>query len=592
MTMNTIEREEFIKEQLKIARQGRVPAPKVDANVDIHRGNNGICFSIIDDDAPTKPPPFLPRLQKGGVMRNVARDSAPPPPPPAPAKQQRVSPTPVAAPPIRPAVPAPAPVRQAAAAPAPARPARAKPDVVRNIEVMEERRAERRRRAAEAKSARADDTRAAEAAGVGIECVDFLRLLAAYRDANGLGGDPVPWAFGADVWAVSSPEAHAPRIRVCVRKRPMLKPETLRHDFDVVDVVPGAAEALAAPESLVVHEPKCRVDLSKAVDSHAFRFDGAFGESDGNDRIYSAAVRPMLEHVAGGGVATVFAFGQTGSGKTCTMAGHGDARASDGNAHGLYALAARDVMGAAASAGKTVHISFYEIYGGNVLDLLGERARREVQEDAHGHIVVAGLVEVCVASAEELLHYVEAAQQRRATGCTSANETSSRSHAVLTVVLRAPHSARGVGSTNVGKLNLVDLAGSERASDSTSKDRQTRLEGAEINKSLLCLKECIRALDAAQAHVPFRGSKLTLVLRDSFVGDAKTLMIATVAPGAAAAEHTLNTLRYAQRVRDFSAKRPALPAPAARCRRRRAAGKRARRETLAEGVGIPIPSIT
>jgi hypothetical protein len=115
---------------------------------------------------------------------------------------------------------------------------------------------------------------------------------------------------------------------------------------------------------------------------------------------------------------------------------------------------------------------------------------------------------------------------------------------------------RGTERT-VGKLSLVDLAGSERAADSSSKDRQTRIEGAEINKSLLCLKECIRSLDAGSSHTPFRGSKLTQVLRDSFIGRAKTAMIATVSPGSSAAENTLNTLRYAQRVKGFSNKKPA-----------------------------------
>ena len=75
------------------------------------------------------------------------------------------------------------------------------------------------------------------------------------------------------------------------------------------------------------------------------------------------------------------------------------------------------------------------------------------------------------------------AEELRAVGATSANEQSSRSHAILQVVLRARDDGRAVG-----KLSLVDLAGSERAADATSKDRQTRIEGAEINKSLLCLK--------------------------------------------------------------------------------------------------------
>lgn len=74
-----------------------------------------------------------------------------------------------------------------------------------------------------------------------------------------------------------------------------------------------------------------------------------------------------------------------------------------------------------------------------------------------------------------------------------------------------------------------------------------RIEGAEINKSLLALKECIRALDNDQNHIPFRGSKLTEVLRDSFVGNSKTVMISCISPNAGSCEHTLNTLRYADR---------------------------------------------
>lgn len=73
------------------------------------------------------------------------------------------------------------------------------------------------------------------------------------------------------------------------------------------------------------------------------------------------------------------------------------------------------------------------------------------------------------------------------------------------------------------------------------------MEGAEINKSLLALKECIRALDNDQGHIPFRGSKLTEVLRDSFVGDSRTVMISCISPNAGSCEHTLNTLRYADR---------------------------------------------
>ena len=102
-----------------------------------------------------------------------------------------------------------------------------------------------------------------------------------------------------------------------------------------------------------------------------------------------------------------------------------------------------------------------------------------------------------------------------------------------------------------GKISFIDLAGSERAVDTIDTNKQTKIDGAEINKSLLALKECIRALDQEKRHKPFRGSKLTLVLRDSFIGNCLTLMIANISPCLSCSEHTLNTLRYADRVKEL-----------------------------------------
>jgi len=132
----------------------------------------------------------------------------------------------------------------------------------------------------------------------------------------------------------------------------------------------------------------------------------------------------------------------------------------------------------------------------------------------------------------------------RTTGVTGANVDSSRSHGILQITMRD-------NRKSMGKISFIDLAGSERGADTINQDRQTRMDGAEINKSLLALKECIRALDQDKKHTPFRGSKLTLVLKDSFIGNCKTLMIANVSPTASCCEHTLNTLRYADRVKEL-----------------------------------------
>jgi kinesin family protein 2/24 len=101
------------------------------------------------------------------------------------------------------------------------------------------------------------------------------------------------------------------------------------------------------------------------------------------------------------------------------------------------------------------------------------------------------------------------------------------------------------------KMSFIDLAGSERGADTNENDKQTRVDGAEINKSLLALKECIRALDLDKKHTPFRGSKLTQVLKDSFTGNSKTTMVANISPASSCCENTLNTLRYADRVKEL-----------------------------------------
>jgi kinesin family protein 2/24 len=144
---------------------------------------------------------------------------------------------------------------------------------------------------------------------------------------------------------------------------------------------------------------------------------------------------------------------------------------------------------------------------------------------------------------------IEEANHRRSVGSTAANADSSRSHSIMQFALKR-FIGDGAHCRLVSKISFIDLAGSERGADTFDNNRQTRLEGAEINKSLLALKECIRALDCDARHVPFRGSKLTAVLRDSFIGDtARTVMIANISPTATCVEHTLNTLRYADRVK-------------------------------------------
>ena len=188
-----------------------------------------------------------------------------------------------------------------------------------------------------------------------------------------------------------------------------------------------------------------------------------------------------------------------------------------------------------------------------VFDLLSGKSKLRVLEDGKQQVVVVGLTESVVDCVEDVLKLITHGNNLRTSGQTSANAHSSRSHAVFQIILRLNNRKKPL----FGKFSLIDLAGNERGADTNSANRQTRMEGAEINKSLLALKECIRALGRKGAHLPFRASKLTQVLRDSFIGDkARTCMIAMISPSMSSCEHTLNTLRYADRVKELGAADP------------------------------------
>ncbi|XP_064311312.1 kinesin-like protein KIF2C [Phalacrocorax carbo] len=332
------------------------------------------------------------------------------------------------------------------------------------------------------------------------------------------------------------------RICVCVRKRPLNKHELLKKECDVITV--------PSKYVLLVHEPKQKVDLTKYLETQAFRFDFSFDETSSNEMVYRFTARPLVETIFEGGKATCFAYGQTGSGKTHTMGGDFSGKAQNAS-KGIYAFASQDVFlllnqPKYRNQDLEVYVTFFEIYNGKVFDLLNKKAKLRVLEDGKQQVQVVGLQERQVGCAEDVIRMIEMGSACRTSGQTFANASSSRSHACFQIILRR----RG---KLLGKFSLVDLAGNERGADTSSADRQTRMEGAEINKSLLALKECIRALGQNKSHTPFRESKLTQVLRDSFIGtNSRTCMIAMISPGMSSCEYTLNTLRYADRVKELS----------------------------------------
>ncbi len=332
-----------------------------------------------------------------------------------------------------------------------------------------------------------------------------------------------------------------PKIRVIVRKRPLNKKEQEKNELDIIEI--------KDKKYLIVKEIKTTLDLSKIIEPHNFIFDIVYDENSTNENIYLETVRPMIQcSFYNKSKITCFAYGQTGSGKTFTMMG---SNINNNYIPGLYLLAAYDIfqlLNYPQFNNLSLNISFYEIYCNKVYDLLNNRNILKVREDGKQNINIIGLTEKRIDDFNTLMNIIQYGLKVRTVGITGANNDSSRSHGIIQINLMNNHNKIH------GKITFIDLAGSERESDKIDVNKQTRIDGAEINKSLLALKECIRALDQEKTHLPFRQSKLTLVLRDSFIGNCKTLMIANISPSNESADHTLNTLRYADRVKELKGK--------------------------------------
>ena len=338
------------------------------------------------------------------------------------------------------------------------------------------------------------------------------------------------------------PHQKISKIKVVVRKRPANQREQIQNDIDIIEK--------KGKDTIIVKELKNKVDLTKYIEEHHFTFDAAYDEKSTNQQIYNEIVKPMIKAAFEKTKITCFAYGQTGSGKTYTMMGNNHIENDKGpTVPGLYLLSAVDMFNYLSMekySNLTFFVSFYEIYCNKLFDLLNNKNLLQAREDGKGNICIAGLIEKEINNLNELMNIIDFGLNGRTTGITGANLDSSRSHAILQIAIRTKDN-----NSNYGKISFIDLAGSERAVDTIDTNKQTKIDGAEINKSLLALKECIRALDQEKRHKPFRGSKLTLVVRDSFIGNCLTLMIANISPCLSCSEHTLNTLRYADRVKEL-----------------------------------------
>ena len=206
----------------------------------------------------------------------------------------------------------------------------------------------------------------------------------------------------------------------------------------------------------------------------------------------------------------------------------------------------------------TTKASFFEIYNERVYDLLSSNGDSldeplPVREDATRGVYVEGLTETHVKDTSEAMDVLRRGMDNRRVAATNMNRVSSRSHAVFVLAVKSERTTHdGISKVRMSKFTLVDLADSERQKSTDAAGDRLK-EASMINNSLLCLGQVINSLvdreKGKERHVPFRDSKLTFLLRDSWGGNSKTCLVATVTPSVTSLTETVSTLKFAQRAK-------------------------------------------
>jgi hypothetical protein len=398
-------------------------------------------------------------------------------------------------------------------------------------------------------------------------------------------------------------------IFVAVRVRPLFykeKCDGARSCCEAMDDISGIRIRNTAAASL-----QQNILPDKETD---FAFDAVFSDTSTQGQVYRRTTKPLIPRLMAGFNVAVFAYGTTSAGKTHTMFGSSTSSSSQsigsipGNSTGIIPSAVNEVVANVYEKNRVAppgerwetFINYIEVYNEQVYDLLAsDNSRKErpvvsLREDQRGIVVLAGVTEHKVVTIDEVMDAIARGNVHRVVDATTANRFSSRSHAVLQVTVRrtvanplaksqvveAPKNSRWSTGRSLrrevlpqaelvlmeAKLSLIDLAGSEKttkiamgsqiAMNGTKSKRLT--EGANINKSLLALANCINALAENSSgklkrkmNVKYRDSKLTLLLKNSLEGKSHLVIIANVNPSHFTYEDTLNTLKYANRAKNI-----------------------------------------
>ncbi len=286
---------------------------------------------------------------------------------------------------------------------------------------------------------------------------------------------------------------------------------------------------------------------------HKFTFDYVFDTKTAQNKVFDVVAKPVLEGVFDGWNGSILAYGQTSSGKTFTMQGNMAKDKLKGIVPRLINSIFDFIYDSPEHLEFIVKISMLEIYMENIRDLLNPNQTKKVRirQSPNLGVKLDNLTEICVGDELEVESVFASGISNRKIGRTNMNAVSSRSHMVSLIQITQTDTIEN--NIKKGKLYLIDLAGSEKVNKSGAKG--LALEEAKlINKSLFALGNVINALTENESFVPYRNSKLTKILQETFGGNSRTTLIITCSPAIYNLAETVSTLKFGMRAKTIKNK--------------------------------------
>lgn len=344
------------------------------------------------------------------------------------------------------------------------------------------------------------------------------------------------------------------------------------------------------------------IRISKPLlEDKIFEFDKVLKHTVNQEEAFNHIAKNLLVDVTEGYNGTIMAYGQTGSGKTYTIFGKNDSLDYNGETglHEDSGIVPRSVCflfdklrneSENSKIKFKLSVSFFQIYLEQITDLIPDfeendnkekekekkrnspmnfkintnsnlikQAKKDageglrIREDPKLGVFIQNLKQIQVEDEEQLLGLIKYATKNRITHNTNMNTTSSRSHAILRILFekRTYNNEKNYNQQNYtttkGLLTIVDLAGSEKSKLTNSGIRKE--ESKYINSSIYHLGSVVYNLANNLAHVNFRETSLTRVLKECLCGNSKNSICATVSPFLMNYEETLTTLQFASQAK-------------------------------------------